>query len=281
MRTSSVGLATAVLAVCCERTRPPVPDFDHPEQLRATYDRTTTCVLSQGVVACKGDNSRGLVGGGDRRAEISAFRRVELPDRIAEIQITPTSNAACALTVDGGLWCWGINLGLLGTAVPLLRGSEPEKSIAAPTRVGEGVAFKSFVLWAFHACALDRSGTAYCWGDNRAGQVVDPHAAAAPVVLAPRRVDLPGPAAELHLQDVQSCALLQSRDLYCWGGAFADAAGVRPLFGPTRVGTAVTSVSVDVANERTCIQTHAGRSCWAVRDSAVERAIAELLPEEQ
>ncbi len=278
MRTSRVGLVITLLAVCCERIRRAAPDYDHPEQSRATYNRTTNCVLSQGVVACKGDNSRGMVGGGDRRAAVSEFRRVELPARIVDVQITPTSNAACALGVDGGLWCWGINLGLLGTAVPLFRGAEPEKSIAGPIRIGGGVAFKSIALWAFHACALDRDGAAYCWGDNRAGQVVDPHVVAAPVVLVPRRIELPAPVAELHLQDVQSCALLESRELYCWGGAFADAAGVRPLFGPTRVGTDVTSVRIDVANEKTCIQSSGGAFCWAVRDSATERAIEQLLP---
>ncbi|MBK9033124.1 MAG: hypothetical protein IPL61_17950, partial [Myxococcales bacterium] len=270
-------LVAAVALSACERAGT-TPDFGRPELTRSTLDGTTTCVLSKGRVGCRGDNTRGLVGSGDLRRDVEAYRAVRIPTRVVDLAMTPTRNAVCALDVHGDVWCWGINLGLLGPDVPRYRGHAPAPSIAPPTRVAGMPPIASVTLWAFHACAVSRAGQVYCWGVNDRGQVADPHVVARRVVLTPRAVSLPAPAQGMYLQDAQTCALLSDRSLSCWGGNFADDAGRRPLFEPTQVATDVTEVSVDQRSEQSCVVAAGGRQCWSARDDDTDRQFDALFP---
>jgi alpha-tubulin suppressor-like RCC1 family protein len=64
----------------------------------------------------------------------------------------------CALTVDGGTWCWGLGVdGQLGTGA--------RTSSGVPVAVTGGLRFLAVDAGAAHACGITESGEAWCWGE--------------------------------------------------------------------------------------------------------------------
>src|SRR5690606_5192104 len=85
----------------------------------------------------------------------------------------------CALTIAGGVNCWGINSnGQLGNDGDVL--SPVPIAVAELASGVEAVATGSL-----HTCAVTRAGGAKCWGNNEFGQLGDgsdgDHATPAPV----------------------------------------------------------------------------------------------------
>jgi alpha-tubulin suppressor-like RCC1 family protein len=67
-----------------------------------------------------------------------------------------------------------------------------------------------------HACALDKAGAVWCWGNNHDLQVTDP-ASCAESCLTPTSAGLTEPASAIGLGERTSCALLSSGAVRCWG----------------------------------------------------------------
>ena len=114
----------------------------------------------------------------------------------------------CALTASGSIWCWGLNnFGQLGNESAGFRES-------APVQVSGGLTFTAVVAGAEFSCALTSAGVAYCWGDNRFGQLGSGDAASRAV---PRPV-----AGGLHFVALaaglfHACGLTSSGNAWCWG----------------------------------------------------------------
>lgn len=72
---------------------------------------------------------------------------------------------SCGIST-GGAFCWGANdLLQVGS-------TSDDPVVPVPTKVGPGPwTFQRVAAGASHACALDPRGEAYCWGDNRSGQL--------------------------------------------------------------------------------------------------------------
>ncbi len=191
-RYGGVGARTTT----CERGTPcspgpvEVPVRDVVE-VRPTLDGT--CARRRdGSVVCWGD----IAGGGPRATEITGARSLEArrrgicatrasgepaciggdlqPERVPAPNVTPprgiqrphgSGSHACAI-VDGRLWCWGsCNRGECGPAVRAM--------LDTPTLV-EGVGEVTAVaLGNRFTCALERSGTVICFGEDRAGALGD------------------------------------------------------------------------------------------------------------
>ena len=81
------------------------------------------------------------------------------------------------MTVGGDAYCWSRFSGGLG-------GSERART---PVLVPGGLSFATVSVGAGYACGVTVAGSAYCWGDNRVGQLGQPAAgefSAIPVKVA-------------------------------------------------------------------------------------------------
>ena len=118
------------------------------------------------------------------------------------------SDHSCALTNAGAAFCWGSNwIGQLG------RGHTDRQSNPYPVEI-PGHRFKALVTGGSHSCGLTTDGAAYCWGDNRAGQV---GVAGTDQLASPTRVADAPPFIALAAGWFHTCGLTNDGQMYCWG----------------------------------------------------------------
>jgi alpha-tubulin suppressor-like RCC1 family protein len=92
----------------------------------------------------------------------------------------------------------------------------------SPVAVVGGLTFDSLALGGYHACALTRAGTAYCWGDDGSGELgVGPSpqtcGSGSPCATAPTQV-LGGIAfVAISAGTNHTCGLTAGGTAYCWG----------------------------------------------------------------
>ena len=76
---------------------------------------------------------------------------------------------ACGVTTANQAYCWGWNFyGQVGDSTRTGDGSSWHSS---PVAVAGGLSFHSVVVGGVHTCGRTTSGVAYCWGQNRYGQL--------------------------------------------------------------------------------------------------------------
>jgi alpha-tubulin suppressor-like RCC1 family protein len=174
----------------------------HQPMVAATAGYRVTCALSRdGEVWCWGALSH------DNPPQAVPIRMSGLPPGIR--QISGNFRHICALSVDGAVLCWGDNR--LGQ---LANGSTDESWTAVPIAgLQSGVMAISASYG--HSCAQRYDGRAFCWGDNEFGQLgdgtVEPR-------LAPVEVQgLGNSVVSIAAGGAQTCALLTSGELKCWG----------------------------------------------------------------
>jgi alpha-tubulin suppressor-like RCC1 family protein len=84
----------------------PVPALAGVSSVAAGHDHTCA-ITGDGRLHCWGDNRDGAVGDGTSDQAIRAPYHVrELRD---VVQASAGAGFTCALTADGGVWCWGSN----------------------------------------------------------------------------------------------------------------------------------------------------------------------------
>lgn len=172
---------------------------------------------------------------------------------------------SCALTVAGEAYCWGSSrTAQTGTADPPDLCGPPAVGCARrPVRVQTTVRFVSLSSGGAHNCALDASGTAYCWGDNLSGQLGTP---------SPRQASEPVPVSGGHrfrqiaAGELHTCAVRIDGAVLCWGqnengelGRGQAAASATPIV----VTGGRTYAGVTAGSGRSCAWTTAGEVyCW-------------------
>ncbi len=190
--------------------------------------------------------------------------------KVGPASITAGKNHSCAITSLGTVYCWGDN-----SAGQLGDGRRPaDSAVAVPVEHADGVLDMPHPAiqvdaGADHTCALDRSGTAYCWGSNSDGQLGigsnDGQATPAPVGSLNGRTLVKITTGANH-----TCAIDDEGAAWCWGDNSAGQLGVPGLSpgttSPVRVSTAGGPASVvDIAagGNTTCALTGAGATyCW-------------------
>ncbi len=126
------------------------------------------------------------------------------------------SGFACAISVDGRVYCFGDNdYGELGDGTQITR--------EAPAPVPGLTEVQSVAVGRVHGCAVDGAGAVYCWGR---GPCVGAGPNAADPQLTPMLVPLPSPAIEVAASQTTSCALLESHEVWCWGSGYVGELGV-------------------------------------------------------
>ena len=177
----------------------------------------------------------------------------------------------CAVTNDGGVWCWGYNpSGLLGYdgadresyARPIMQSPSATFSDAVEVRVGFGA-----------TCARKIDGSVWCWGDNTYGQL-GAALESLPKSILPVALTLPGPATRLAASPGNTnCAILANTSVVCWGrneyaeaGAPDDQQTVTATVVLTAEGGAALQGAIDLAPDRgmkaMCANTEDGLQCW-------------------
>lgn len=125
-----------------------------------------------------------------------------------------TSTSTCGLTASGEAWCWGDN-----RSSSLGNGSDTGPALV-PVQVMSGVSFISISISQTTACGVSTEGDAYCWGDNRHGQLGAGSAGidgGPPGANAPVAVQGGHKFTQVATDGLHSCAVQQTGAVYCWG----------------------------------------------------------------
>lgn len=165
----------------------------------------------------------------------------------------------CAVTVEGGVRCWGLNRdGQLGDGTR--NDQRTPVSVALPAGPLRAVAV---ACGRQHTCARMANGTVRCWGDNTRGQLGDGTTTASllPVVVS----GLTG-VRQLELGYLYSCALLTNGAVSCWGenaNAQVGDGTLTTAHTPRPVAVVRHAVYLATGNSHSCAVTFEGAVwCW-------------------
>lgn len=178
-----------------------------------------TCVIvTGGVVRCWGRGSdlfltQNTLPVGDDELP-SSIDPIDVGGPAAQIELG--EQMACARRVDGAVRCWGNNgFGALGAGTsgawldPTTLADVALPGLAVDIAVGD-----------WHACAVLQGGALHCWGINFQGTLGYGHTdnlgkEETPTDIGP--VNVGGPVASVEASGNQTCAILTSGSLRCWG----------------------------------------------------------------
>lgn len=130
--------------------------------LASGIDRSCA-IAADGQIHCWGDNRDERLGvGAGSPVVVDTPTPVVSPDRFRAIALG--SEHQCAITNDGRLLCWGLNLdGQLGVGDATTR--------TEPTEVAGAGPWSAVASSYLHTCAIHENGALYCWGRGEAGQL--------------------------------------------------------------------------------------------------------------
>ena len=238
-----------------------------------------SCAVTSGSgLKCWGSNGSGQLGTGTTTDRNAPAGVPGLTSGVADVA-TGTFHA-CALTIGGGLKCWGSNQGgNLGD------GRVCGNNLCSPVNVSglssgvAHVAVGGFWSRTGYTCALTTAGGIKCWGRNSRGQL---GFGSTDEVWEPG-VDVLGfgsGVAAIAAGGANGCAVTEAGGIKCWGynnsgqlgngtkdtstsPVWVCAAGALPPCSPAG-GNVLNGVAAVVANgSRTCVVTTAGGvMCW-------------------
>jgi alpha-tubulin suppressor-like RCC1 family protein len=123
---------------------------------------------------------------------------------------------SCALTAEGGAYCWGANdMGQLG------RGTLDSGLV--PVAVAGGQRYTALAAGARFTCALDGDGGVWCWGSNSRGQLGT--GSDSTTSLRPVRVPLAVRALSIGAGAEHACAVVEGKRAFCWGAGASGQLG--------------------------------------------------------
>jgi alpha-tubulin suppressor-like RCC1 family protein len=204
-------------------------------------------VTTGGGVKCWGNNYDGQLGTGNDYMYTGVADVVGLTTGITAVSAGGFGHHTCALTIEGGVKCWGgyNRNGQLGDGTTT-------KSFVPVDVVGLSSGITKIAAGGFHVCALTNGGGVKCWGGNFAGQLGD-----GTNTQSTTPVDVSGLTSgviAITAGEYHTCAITSSGGVKCWGDGNnlpADIAGL------TSGATSITS-----GDDYTCIVLNSGVKCW-------------------
>jgi alpha-tubulin suppressor-like RCC1 family protein len=236
-----------------------------------------TCAIENGQAYCWGPGGGQLGNGSTADSDVPVL--VDTTGALAGktlAQVSAGDDFTCALDTSGRAYCWGDNVfGQLGDG-NTAGTTEPFAVHTSGVLAGKTLAQVS--AGGQHACALDTSGRAYCWGRNFSGELGDGTAteSSGPVAVDTRGVLAGKKLTELAAGASSTCALDASGAAYCWGannvGELGDGTTANSTV-PVAVdlpGKTLTSITGAVAGLTFCALDSSGAAyCWGSENSDV------------
>lgn len=180
----------------------------------------TCALISNGHVKCWGYNNDGQLGDGtitQRTSPVTVLGidGVGVLENVTEI--TTGDYHACALISDGTVDCWGGNSsGQLGNGT-LTRSLTPTQVVGVFGTEGPLTNVMHISAGENHTCAIKQSGTIYCWGANDYGQLGNGASGVGSYMRYPALVSGITDAMQVSAGWLDTCALLNSGTVKCWG----------------------------------------------------------------
>jgi alpha-tubulin suppressor-like RCC1 family protein len=224
-------------------------------------------VKKDNTLWCWGANSSGQVGDGSGVGEVNKPVKIDIPEGVASVGTGGWH--ACALTLDGQVYCWGQNergqIGdgqVNGTGDVLL----PRKVTALGADVAQiSVGFE-------HSCALMKNGSIQCWGHNVYGEIGDGTSQELNLEDGIKPVPVPitslgTDVAVLSAGGFFTCIIKKSdKSLWCWGDNTEGHLGTGDTVNravPTQSAGAGPWLDVDTGVAHGCgVKTNGSVWCW-------------------
>lgn len=179
-----------------------------------------TCALTRsGRALCWGYGNAGQLGRGETKRN-PRHSPVEVSGDRFFSAISAGGAHTCALGTGGKAWCWGFDShGQIGNGKsdnPSPAPVVPVPSVGVPTAVAGGSKYETITGGMLHTCALDTTGSAYCWGWDKYGQLGNGRAAKKDK-YSPVAVKGDGSFATISAGAGHTCSLDPSGKAFCWG----------------------------------------------------------------
>jgi alpha-tubulin suppressor-like RCC1 family protein len=219
-----------------------------------SYD--SCAVTSAGAARCwGGGNDVGQLGDGDYLDHNTAVDVSGLNSGVA--QISSNIDSTCALTVGGGVKCWGNNpYGQLGDGTTT-KSDVPVDVVGLASGVTQ-------VTAGYAPCALMASGGVKCWGNNTHGELGD-----GTNTNSDMPIDVPGlsDVAQISGGGSVNCALSTEGGVKCWGynlyGFLGDGTNVDRNTPVDVVGLSSGVAAISAGGSADCaLLTDGGVKCW-------------------
>jgi len=217
----------------------------------------TCAVTTNNGVKCWGSNGYGQLGNGERTIRITPVDVLGLGEGVNSV--SAGLSHTCALTLNGGVECWGSNFyGQLGD------GTTADKSTPVNV-VGLSSGVTAISVGHNFTCALITNGGVKCWGANDVGQLGDGTTSNKNIPVDV--IDLLNGANAISAGGGHTCALTISGGVKCWGNNFYGQLGDGTNTGrntPVDVlGLSGNMREISAGGNHTCALTIAGGvKCW-------------------
>jgi alpha-tubulin suppressor-like RCC1 family protein len=182
-------------------------------QVRSGYFHT--CAVDPFNAAfCWGHNSNGQLGD---NSKISRLTPVRVRGGLAFRRVFTAGFHSCGATLDNRGYCWGRNEdGQLGDGTTIQK--------LKPTLIAGNHRFTQVFVgaahgggWSSNSCGLTSDQRAYCWGDNRLGQIGDGTSGWNLIRTSPVAVLGGLQFSGLNTSGVATCGVTTANRAYCWG----------------------------------------------------------------
>ena len=238
----------------------------------ATFGPLTATGIGYRSVALGSDHSCGLTVAGAAYCWGGNFATGALGDGTTTRRVRPVAviggrtfaslaasvNSTCGLEPSGTVFCWGDNTdGQLGNGTV-------GGFVTAPTLAAGGLQFNALSMGGSHVCGLTAGGAAYCWGNNRRGQLGDETFSDR---LTPVAVVGGLTFRAISASSEVTCGITTANELFCWGqsafwGGGPDLTSA-PVATPVRVANGMTFASVSKGGFHVCgVATSGDGYCW-------------------